>query len=60
MFIGHCSLIDAPGRFGAAPMCIEIEAIRTLPTIAGGDVFDRALRAATQAARSTAGSRRGR
>ena len=40
LFIGHCSLIDAPARFGAAPVCIEIEAIRTLPTIAGGDVFD--------------------
>ena len=34
--MGHCSLIDAPGRFGVEPVCIEIDATRTLPTMAGG------------------------
>jgi hypothetical protein len=40
MFIGHCSLMDALGRFGVEPVCIEIEATRTLPTMATGDVFE--------------------
>ncbi len=39
MFIGHCSLIEAPGRFGVEPVCIEIDETSTLPTIAGGELF---------------------